>query len=348
MTNTEQIPIAAKSLASLEKYVGRSVPLKGYSSANAILINSYSGEQQLWVSPSFAGYKNAWVKAFGSLPTNAQYDVDHIYTKVRAQMYGYQYVRLALVDHRINRGNGAGIEKMWQKIPIPPDYTLPDIRYADYTQELKLQHISLTPSKKYSEKEVPGKAILGRPVPQPSPSAPPVRKPTVKTTGPARPASSSVPKVRSTPATVSHKLRCVPVDIQRAGKVQRVVVRPKSYGWSANVLEWIMGGLVALSNRAPTQEALDKILAGTRNHIPPGGGVLVALVYKEPNNASQYGFSTQYFMYAYVMGYGRTAQEAHQKYQAELTARNNATISPGTQEGWHKVEHLLWFTAAPH
>lgn len=39
------------------------------------------------------------------------YDVDHLYNRSRAQIYGLQFIRLALVEGRANRSHGAAYEK---------------------------------------------------------------------------------------------------------------------------------------------------------------------------------------------------------------------------------------------
>jgi hypothetical protein len=39
------------------------------------------------------------------------YDVDHLYNRSRAQMYGLRFIRLALVGHAANRSHGAAYEK---------------------------------------------------------------------------------------------------------------------------------------------------------------------------------------------------------------------------------------------
>ena len=39
------------------------------------------------------------------------FDVDHMFNRARALRYGYKYVRLALVDSKVNQSHGAGYEK---------------------------------------------------------------------------------------------------------------------------------------------------------------------------------------------------------------------------------------------
>lgn len=39
------------------------------------------------------------------------FDVDHLYNRARAQMYGLQFIRVALVGHAANRSHGAAYEK---------------------------------------------------------------------------------------------------------------------------------------------------------------------------------------------------------------------------------------------
>ncbi|RKH03481.1 hypothetical protein [Corallococcus carmarthensis] len=335
-----RIPIAAKDQAALAKYIGHCESLGRYQAKDVLVVRGYGGDLQLWVNPSYSNYRTAWVSAFGTVPTG--YDVDHVYSKDRGTRYGYGYVRLALVDGSINKGSGT-VEKLMGQVHqenVKAGYAMqpPEIRYADDVQERKLRHVSFKPSQGYAERQKPGQAILGG-------------SRLVGVTKPLPPLAQPVPltqprnEVAVKPLVPQRKLRVTSVTIQPAGTGVRVFTGPKSYEWSGAVVGWVMSGLVTAVNSKRMEEALDKILPRVEPHIPKGGGVLLATMYEHPDNADQYNFSTDMFMYAYVLGYGATAQEAYQHYLKESSRPGYATLSPAAQKNWSKVEHHVWVSA---
>ena len=229
--------------------------------------------------------------------------------------------------------------------PLQPQ----EIRYADDVQELKLKHLHFKPSQRYAEIQKPGQAILGgtRLVGTTKPVTPQAQRVTVPLTAP-RTVVAAKPLVTAKgwkPAPPKRPLQVTSVTVHRTATDIRVVPAPKSYEWSGAVVEWLMGALITAVNYKRTQEALDKILAGVEKHIPENGGVLIAVVYEQPGNADQYGYSTELFLYAYVMGYGETALDAYLKYQEETSRPGYATLSPAAKKNWSKVEHHVWVRA---
>ena len=71
----------------------------------------------LWVGTSNDRYRDDYLiflnarYQLGLSAIPAPYDVDHLYNRSRAQMYGLQFIRLALVGHAANRSHGAAYEK---------------------------------------------------------------------------------------------------------------------------------------------------------------------------------------------------------------------------------------------
>jgi len=71
----------------------------------------------LWVGTGNDYYRDDYVvylNAFYKLKLEkvpAEYDVDHLYNRARAQMYGLQFIRVALVSGPVNRSHGASVEK---------------------------------------------------------------------------------------------------------------------------------------------------------------------------------------------------------------------------------------------
>jgi hypothetical protein len=71
----------------------------------------------LWVGTSNDDYREDYLNFLNSTyelgisAIPAPYDVDHLYNRSRARMYGLQFIRLALVGQAPNRSHGAAYEK---------------------------------------------------------------------------------------------------------------------------------------------------------------------------------------------------------------------------------------------
>ncbi|MFP2898163.1 hypothetical protein [Corallococcus sp. 4LFB] len=225
-----------------------------------------------------------------------------------------------------------------------------EIRYADAVQEAKLKHLAFKPKEAYAPLQRQGQAILSgsrlvgkttRLTPQPGP----------RVTVPLQPVSTQPAAVKSQltpvplkPLPPARRFQVTAVTLRRMPTSNgiEVVTGTKSYNWSASVVEWIMSGLITAANYKRTQEKLDKILERVGPHLPKNGGVLIATVYEQPNNAAQYGYSTELFLYAYVLGIGATPQEAYQRYLEKTSRPDYATLSPAARKNWSKVEHHVW------
>ncbi|WP_338268653.1 hypothetical protein [Corallococcus caeni] len=346
------IPVAAKDQAALEKYVGHCYSLARYQSTDVLVVESFTGEKQLWVSPHYGGYRNAWTAAFG--PVVSGHDVDHIYSKNRGKMYGYGYVRCALVDSKANQRSGEFESLMGKVFEANKAFhgnqamQAQEIRYADAVQEAKLKHLAFKPKDSYAPLQRQGQAILSgsrlvgkttRLTPQSGPQVTVPLQPVSTQPVAVKPQLTPVPLKPLPPA---RKFQVTAVTLRRTSNAIEVVPGTKSYNWSASVVEWIMSGLITAANYKRTQAALDKILDRVGPHLPKNGGVLIATIYEHPDNAAQYGYSTELFMYAYVLGYGATAQEAYEHHLQEISRPGYATLSPAAKKNWSKVEHHVW------
>ncbi len=71
----------------------------------------------LWVGTGNDSYRDDYLLYLNSnyqlnlAKVPAEYDVDHLYNRSRARMYGLQFIRVALVTGPANRSHGASIEK---------------------------------------------------------------------------------------------------------------------------------------------------------------------------------------------------------------------------------------------
>jgi hypothetical protein len=103
----------------------------GTQNANALIVDPGDSRRQVWVRPSYAAYRDAWLRVFAVIEDPAHMDVDHIYNKARAQVVGYQYVRLFLVEKGANRNHGR-VERKLTLVAISSGAltTTPEIVYA--------------------------------------------------------------------------------------------------------------------------------------------------------------------------------------------------------------------------
>jgi hypothetical protein len=102
--------VAARHRAALDSYVGKTEAL-GRRRENSVLIVKTQGERQLWVSPDYGSYRDAWAEAFPDQPIPKGFDIDHVHNSDRAAKEGWGYVRLACIPASANRraaGNHEG------------------------------------------------------------------------------------------------------------------------------------------------------------------------------------------------------------------------------------------------
>lgn len=120
------IPVAAKSLSSISKYVGQIVQsskqakwaivqfhplsppnkLPVWSHPRASLI---SLEKQCWVHVDYTCYRKCYLDCFEDLVLNKMV-IDHIRNRRFAKRLGFNYIRLVHVDRGINSSSGRGEE----------------------------------------------------------------------------------------------------------------------------------------------------------------------------------------------------------------------------------------------
>jgi hypothetical protein len=155
------IPIAAKSILALEKYVGDITPIES-TNGNAFIVNVdfleapnelevwsnprsifLNAKKQVWVNINYKQYRKAYAKVFPEIDIKG-YDIDHIFNKSFAKLFDFTFVRLLHVDSSYNRRSGAGIEKDITKFRVedfaPVDY---EIQYAEPTDMCKLLHLEI-------------------------------------------------------------------------------------------------------------------------------------------------------------------------------------------------------------
>jgi cold shock protein len=153
------IPIAAKTVDAIKEYVG-DVEVIVSGSKNAFVVtfeplappneleiwkNSRSyllqTTRQLWVDVDDRNYRKLYKNTFPEIDLTG-FDVDHIFNKQLAKMYGFQFVRLLHVSVKSNREIGSGPEKestsFRKKDYVPVHY---EIQYADPLDMCKLMHL---------------------------------------------------------------------------------------------------------------------------------------------------------------------------------------------------------------
>lgn len=104
-----KIPIAAMTLAALRQHVGRVESVAGTRDDNALIVEPGDHRRQVWVKPGYSGYRSAWQLVHIHIPTDM--DVDHIFNRARALVFGYGYVRLFLCNSATNQRHGRFLER---------------------------------------------------------------------------------------------------------------------------------------------------------------------------------------------------------------------------------------------
>ena len=88
-------------------------------------------------------------------------------------------------------------------------------------------------------------------------------------------------------------------------------------------------------------KALVKLEPDIKKKMPNSeGGVLLGVVSQQAYSLQD--FSSKLFMYAYIMGGGANMVGVFNHYQHII--RNGTISSDVFNEGWYKVEDLLWVT----
>lgn len=123
------VPIAAKSINDLLKYVGNCKPILRNSEAafevkwNPFEINenlkiwdlpfseNIHQKKQVWVDVDYKYYRKAYLKLYPEIK-NQNKVIDHIYNRKVARVWGYKYLRLLPIDRNINSSSGRGFESL--------------------------------------------------------------------------------------------------------------------------------------------------------------------------------------------------------------------------------------------
>jgi len=147
------IPIAAASREALQTHVGKDVrELPGTSRGNALLVQCECGpersnlkvwkhinapilnaERQLWVKPSYRGYRRAYRLSFQDEHIG-DHVIHHVMNRRYAALHGFEYVRVVPVSRSSN--SSSGFSENWG-VELTEDGTLrsrkgmEQIGYAD-------------------------------------------------------------------------------------------------------------------------------------------------------------------------------------------------------------------------
>jgi len=158
------IPVAAKSILSIEKYVGtvtersnnghwlyldfaplsmdRSMPV--WQKPRSELFDS---KRQCWVHIDYSGYRKCYQRCFPELDLD-QLVVDHIRNRRFAKQLGFEYVRLLHVARGVNSSSGRGEEYNVINYQNPDGlskfkHSDHEINYADPADLLKMLNIKV-------------------------------------------------------------------------------------------------------------------------------------------------------------------------------------------------------------
>lgn len=156
------IPLAAKSLQSIEQYVGRIVqksksekwcyvefePLEGLKKQkvwNHERSHLLDARMQCWVHYKYTAYRACYRRCFPDINIDDQV-IDHIFNRRFAKPIGFKYLRLIHVDRGVNSSSGRGMEydvinfnnpKGLNKFKESPN----EIYYGDPSDLLKMLNI---------------------------------------------------------------------------------------------------------------------------------------------------------------------------------------------------------------
>jgi len=124
------IPVAARNINAIEKYVGRIVePLARLG--RAFLVESYEPEppdsrlaiwshpgaaalhnaKQVWVHVDYIGYRRAYIHAFPGIDLDG-FVLDHVMNRRVARLKRFQYLRIVPISRNANSSHG-GLSEGW-------------------------------------------------------------------------------------------------------------------------------------------------------------------------------------------------------------------------------------------
>lgn len=119
------IPIGASNLAAIVRYVGQNIQLVARTrNSNAICVEAQCGpnksdlkvwshsradilncSMQLWVRPSYSGYRKAFKRMFPENFLNNQV-IHHVMNRRYAILHGFEYVRVIAISRSANSSSG--------------------------------------------------------------------------------------------------------------------------------------------------------------------------------------------------------------------------------------------------
>lgn len=158
------VPIAARTVAAIEQYVGRASPLVSSSEGHEVLlVERYDPpppnrrlpiwailesavlhqSRQVWVHVDFAGYRAAYSRAFPKLPLN-DLVLDHVLNRRMARAMGFAYLRIVPISRAANSSSGGLPERWGAEHHATPDMVAANrqrktfIQYADLEDLVKM------------------------------------------------------------------------------------------------------------------------------------------------------------------------------------------------------------------
>jgi hypothetical protein len=158
------IPVAAKSIKSIEQFVGNIVSkskddkwcyvdftplsnpnnLEVWNHARSCLINQ---KLQCWVRIDYTSYRNRYKSCFPDTNVDKMV-IDHILNRRFAKVLGFNYVRLIHVDKSVNSSSGRGMEYDVINYKNPDglsrfEESLGEIFYADPSDLMKILNMKI-------------------------------------------------------------------------------------------------------------------------------------------------------------------------------------------------------------
>ncbi len=161
------IPIAARNMEAIEKYIGSITEVLSTSqSFKAFLVTVDDSQfinrklaiwkvngseilhftKQVWVHVDFSGYRRAYQKAFPDLDLN-NLVIDHILNRRVARLKGLEYLRVIPISRAANSNSGTITEKYGfeyhntENMKQLNNQILPFIQYADLADIVKMLNL---------------------------------------------------------------------------------------------------------------------------------------------------------------------------------------------------------------
>jgi hypothetical protein len=159
------IPVGAKTIDDIEKYVGNIDKTLGKSKALLVSFSPLSPpnhlpvwqhersywlnyHHQLWVDVDYRNYRKTYQEVFSEVIEDPVYVVDHIMNRKLARALGYRFVRLLHISRKSNSSGGRGGETYANtNLPISlrvnPEANASEIVYADPMDLAKMLNIKV-------------------------------------------------------------------------------------------------------------------------------------------------------------------------------------------------------------